>query len=155
MITLLITYHHLALPPPLTAINHSLTNRTNYNGHMISHIMAKYRSAESYPARNSQTIFYSHWIPIDSTHKHYTTLHNNSNAQLIQCPECNKGLSGSPNFAPSATCVIKCTAKVMGKIDHVKITKTQSSANPEDHRQVAHFPVHIQFFFNLLQSKRF
>ncbi len=56
---------------------------------------------KSHPARNSQTIFYSHWIPIDSTHKHYTTLHNNSNAQLIQCPECNKGLSGSPNFARS------------------------------------------------------
>ena len=107
------------------------------------------------PTRNSQTIFYSHWLPIDSTHENYTVLHNNNNAQLIQCQGCNKGISGSLNCTSSATCIIKCTAKNMGRIDHVKITKTQSSINMDDTKPIAHFPVHIQFFFNLPQTRRF
>ena len=43
----------------------------------------------------------------------------------------------------------------MGRIDHVKIVNTTSNINNDESQQVAHFPVHIQFFFNLPQSRRF
>src|SRR5205814_1692499 len=57
------------------------------------------------PTKNSQTIFYSHWLPIDTTYENYTILYNNNNAQLIQCQGCDKELSGSVNFDSNATCI--------------------------------------------------
>ena len=64
-----------------------------------------------------------------------------------------RDILGSINFMTSATCVIKSQAKFMDRIDHVKITKTTMDLSTSSTQLFVHFPVHIQYFYNLPQTK--
>src|SRR2546423_14829362 len=61
---------------------------------------------KSHPTKNSQAIFYSHWIPLDDA-QDLLTIQDNNNARLVQCTGCDLRIKGSVNFPTTAPCIIR------------------------------------------------
>ena len=109
-------------------------------------------SSKNHIPQETQTIFYSHWTPLDTSQELHTN-QNINNARLVQCTGCEKRIKGSINFPTTASCIIKCQAKFLGRIDHVKLSKSAQLSDKTPH-DIAIFPVHIQYFYNLPQTLR-
>src|SRR5947199_616017 len=78
---------------PLSNIHKPLSHKKNklqwtYDFSTYSELSFGRIVKKSHPTKNSQTVFYSHWIPSDDTQDFHLFWENNNNARLVQCTGC-------------------------------------------------------------------
>src|SRR5205814_898138 len=68
-----------------------------------------------------------------------------------ECTGYDKRIKGSVNFPTTAPCIIRCQAKFMGRIDHIKLSKLSQGMTQQPNNEpsvVGSFQVHINYSTN-------